>query len=343
MKLLVLALLALPLSMQAQQAGKHLDELFEKIINTRGIEASTSRNVVRYDEDGNRTNDLIESTTIHDIRVRRPNFGLFKELEDAFLSGNTEPTTIYTCFNPLDGSRRQQWNIVTKRGIDIRIGQHTNSSYAIVVYPDANSPRNRTVYAAEWWDTDDNNIKQGVLVRSYGEKPRMGSQLVQNFQGMSHLPYNILDIDSVFRSHNVPELNGLLSNDWQRFGIQQLDSVVINLPFDGTNLPDWYNMAIRNVGRLSNADWHRLFGLLTQRILDRTNRIGRETNEELVVTAGVLLDLCNHADQLDADEKKVSAKRLDDVAIALLRSGVERSQRQYVHDLLELAAKKLRK
>lgn len=336
MKLLVLSLLVLPLSMQAQQAGKHLDELFEKIINTRGVVASMNQNIVR---DGN---DLIEATTIHDIRVGRPNYDLFKELEDAFLSGNEMTTTIYTCFNPLDGSRRQQWNIVTKRGIDIRIGQHENSSYAIAVYPDADSPRNRTVYAAEWWDTDDNNIKQGVLVRSYGEKPRMGSQSVQHFQGMT-LPYNIPDIDSLFRSHNIPEINGLFSNDWQRFAIQHADTAVVNLPFDGKNLTDWYNMAVRNVSRLSNADWHRLFGLLTQRMLDRSNRIGRETSEELVVTAGILLDLCNHANQLDADEKEVSAKRLNDVAIALLQSGVERSQRQYIRDLLELAAKKLRK
>ena len=172
-KLLVLALLALPVGAQAQE---HLDKLFEKIANTKGIEVSTSQNIVRDYEDENRVNDLTEATTIYDIRVGRHHFDVFEELEKAFQAGNTTPTTIYTCFNPMEGSLRQQWNIQTKKGNDIRIGQHEHSSYALVVYSDENNSRFRTVYAAEWWDTDDTNIKQGRLIRSYGEKPDMFSQ-----------------------------------------------------------------------------------------------------------------------------------------------------------------------
>ena len=116
------------------------------------------------------------------------------------------------------------------------------------------------------------------------------------------------------------------------FGHQKED-----IPFNG-NTETWMSLAMqRGVNHMSNTDWHRFFGLLTQKLLDKSNVISEKLNEERIVTAGMLLDLCKHADQLDDDEREVCAKRLQYVASQLS----DRSQ--YVGDLLKLSAKKLEK
>lgn len=333
-KLLALVLLALPVGAQAQE---HLQKLFEKIANTKGIEVSTSQNIVRDDEDGNRINDLMEATTIYDIRVGRPNFDIFKELEKAFQTGNTMPTTIYTCFNPMEGSLRQLWNIQTKKGDDIRIGQHEGSSYALVVYSDENNSRFRTVYAAEWWDTDDPNIRQGRLVRSYGEKPQTTRIHVL------HDSSSFGDIDSLltdlpmrerfdFSGKNIEDIMNQARQLKQNFR-WRADTVPADIPFSGS-VESWMSKALNNIKHLSNSDWHRFFGLLTQKMIDRSNK---ERIEDLVVAAGIILDLCKNVGQLDADEREISARRLEDVSEHYFTG----DKTQYIYDLLMLAAKKL--
>lgn len=325
-KLLALVLLALPVGAQAQE---HLQKLFEKIANTKGIEVSTSQNIVRDDEDGNRINDLMEATTIYDIRVGRPNFDIFKELEKAFQTGNTMPATIYTCFNPMEGSLRQQWVILTKKGTDIRIGQHKNSNYALVVYSDENNSRFRTVYAAEWWDTDDANIKQGRLVRSYGEKPYMSSE-TSSGHPFSDLKMELNGTD--LSGKNIEDLMNQARQLQQNFR-WRVDTVATDIPFSG-DMESWMSKAMNNIKHLSNSDWHRFFGLLTQKMIDRSNK---ERIEDLVVAAGIILDLCKNAGQLDADEREISARRLEDVSEHYFTG----DKTQYIHDLLMLAAKKL--
>ena len=99
---------------------------------------------------------------------------------------------------------------------------------------------------------------------------------------------------------------------------------------------EWMSKAIDNIGHLSNGDWHKVFGLITQMMMDRAQK---ESSEDLVVAAGVVLDLCKNADQLDADERQISARRLTDIA----QHYFDNDKHQYIYDLLMLGAKKLEK
>ena len=85
---------------------------------------------------------------------------------------------------------------------------------------------------------------------------------------------------------------------------------------------------------LSNADWHRFFGLLTQQMMDKVNK---KSKEDLVVAAGIILDLCKNA-SLDEDERKIVANRLYQVAECF-----DSDEDLYIHDMLTLAARKVEK
>ena len=90
----------------------------------------------------------------------------------------------------------------------------------------------------------------------------------------------------------------------------------------------------RGVSNLSNTDWHRFFGLLTQQMMDKVNK---KSKEDLVVAAGIILDLCKNA-SLDDDERKIVANRLYQVAGCF-----DINEDLYIHDMLTLAAEKVQK
>ncbi|MBO4465034.1 MAG: hypothetical protein J5797_12690 [Prevotella sp.] len=332
-RLIFIALMALPTALKAQEPD--IQHVFDKIINTKGVTHSDTRYVER-DEDGTSADGrIIESTVIYEIGVGRYNFGLFNELEEAFQNGYfpTTPTTVYTCFNPMEGSARQQWSILTKRDDYIRIGQHTGSSYAIVVMPDEDNPKFRTVYAAEWWDTDDPNIRQGRLVRSYGEKPAMQGYTARaewkDIQPWIKGSAKIVDVEKYMNM-----ADSLLKIKVPAFSADSLMMLnILSHRTDATKNPqEWMRQAIINATNLDGTDWMRLFGMLTQKMLDRADK---ESPEDLIVAAGIILDLCKNAEDVEKDEKEICVARLRDVAKQL------QSRSQYVYDLLMLGAKKL--
>ena len=335
-KLFIVALMALPLGVQAQNQQAEMDRLeaaFQKIVNTKGIEVSKSHNVVMDEKDPKRH---AEATVIYDIRVGRPNFHLLKELQDVFEKANAA-TTLHTSFNPIEGSTRQQWSIVTKQGNDIRIGQHENSSFAIAIYNEklneTTYSNNRTVFAAEWWDTDDKLIKQGRLVRSYGEKPRVGNQTVSSYS------YRIPSVghprvDSLL-DRFVSNMPSPQNQPYVIYNKVSADSV-INIPFDSKNKNAWASIAMQNIGHLSNTDWHRLFALLTEQTMGFSHRIDAKGKEELMVAVGLILDLCKNA-PLDEDERQLCGRRLDKVAIELASGSGD----FYARDMIKLAKKRL--
>ena len=94
-------------------------------------------------------------------------------------------------------------------------------------------------------------------------------------------------------------------------------------------------LAMNHVKHLSASDWHRFFGILTQNMMERAKK---ESGEDLIVAAGLVLDLCKNASQLDAEERRISAKRLTDVAEHYFNG----DKLQYVYDLLMLGAKILK-
>jgi hypothetical protein len=276
--------------------------------------------------------------------VGKQNFGLFEKLQKAFEADGAQATTFYTCFNPVTGSNRQLWAIKTRQGSEFRIGEKANSSYAIITFTDKENPKRRTVYAAEWWNTDDANIKQGLLVRSYGDKPSMASARSSVFPwdlGQLRKGLKNLDMDSIRNSLLDSRVIGdsrVISRLEATPGI--FDGVLSGMltddkPLDvGDNVDEWMAKAKQRMSHLSNADWHRFFGLLTQQMMDKGNK---ESKEDLIVSAGLILDLCKNA-PLDDDERKVAANRLLQVS-----EYFDDDKNQYVFDMIELARKNVEK
>jgi hypothetical protein len=328
MKLLAIVLLALPTTMHGQNYEGAIDKAFEKILNTKGISHSTIR-----DEHHESTGDVEEKTIIYNITVGRPNFKLFDELKEAFLAEEDGKTSVYTCFGPLEDSYRQQWAVKLKRGGDFRVGQKSGSSYAIATFDDPKRKGYRLVHTAEWWDTDDENIKQGVLLSSYGEKPTTQSYSAQvewqDIRPWLNGSAKIIDMQKYLNmADSLVKLRTFSTDSLMKLNILSHRS-------DATKDPqEWMRQAISNATNLDGPDWMRLFGLLTQKMLDRADK---ESSEDLVVAAGIILDMCKNAEDVDNDEKSICVVRLKDVATKL------QSRSQYVHDLLMLAAKKLQK
>lgn len=322
MRLLAIVLLALPQTMHAQAYEGIISQAFDKILNTKGVSHSTIRDELRESTGG-----VEEKTVIHNITVGRANFKLFDELKNAFTTDEDLRTSVYTCFGPLDDSYRQQWAVVKlKRGGDFRVGQKSGSSYAIATYDDPQRPGYRLVYAVEWWDTDDKDIRQGVLLSSYGEKPAMHSYSAAADWG-DRLKKRLDEVDWSAFQRQWPSLASADSLVKAYSPNNEVDFA--------TNPNAWARKAMSHVqGGLDESDWLRLFGMLTQKMLDRVDKASKE---DLLVAASILLDLCKNAEDLDKDERDICAARLKDVATQL------QSRSQYVHDLLTLAAKRLQK
>lgn len=301
--ILTLILLALPTSLRAEEeyvgSEERIQRAFELIANAKGIEHSVNNYVQRDDKS---LDKLLEQTEIHNFRIGRANFKLLDKLQEVFTSLDSHVLllSIYTSFNPIQYSTRQRLSIKTSKG-DIIIGERPRSSYAVAIYQDPENKDFRTVYAVEWWETDDKDIRQGILIRTYGEK-------VKKREGD-------VDAGSLF-NNGVP---GTASSH--------------SIPFDGSNLKEWMNRAINNLGNLESDDWLRLFGLLTQKIEDDAPK-DKVDKENLVLASGIILQLCKAA-PIDDDEREICSKRLNILATKIMKHSM------YVGDTLRLAAGKL--
>ena len=223
-KLVTLFLLVLTSSLKAQEEyisqEVRIQQAFEQIANAKGIEHSVNKYIER---DEKAFDKVLEETEIHNFRIGRANFKLLDKLQEVFtsLESNIHLLSIYTDFNPIEYSTRQKWNIKTNKDAII-IGARPRSSYAIAAYQDSGNKDFRTVYAVEWWDTDDKDIRQGILVRTYGEK-------VQKRDGdinMGALPYNDGTSLKEWMNKAINGIGHLESDDWLRiFGLltQQIE------------------------------------------------------------------------------------------------------------------------
>ena len=328
MKLLALVVLALPMTVHAQLYEGNISRAFDKVANAKGLKVSVSQSTQRDDKGGH-----AEKTMIRNFAIGKHNFGLLDDVQKAFQQDYDDAATFYTCFSPMQDSYRQMWEVKLKQGGNYRIGNKPNSSYAIATFDDEARPGFRTVYAVEWWDSDDPDIKEGVLLSTYGEKPAMAAHMAQ--PGFDRIMQQPLDVaDSIFEEvqADFPDMNKFFNGrSLIATGIQPA-----NIPMGKGGQDEWMSKAIDNIGHLSNGDWHRVFGLITQKMMDRAQK---ESAEDLVVAAGIVLDLCKHADQLDEDERKVSANRLLNIA----EHYFDTDKLQYIHDLLMLGAKNLEK
>ncbi len=328
-KLVTLFLLVLTSSLKAQEEyisqEVRIQQAFEQIANAKGIEHSVN-NYMERDEKA--FDKVLEETEIHNFRIGRANFKLLDKLQEVFtsLESNIRLLSIYTDFNPIEYSTRQKWNIKTNKDAII-IGARPRSSYAIAVYQDSRNKDFRTVYAVEWWDTDDKDIRQGILVRTYGEKVQKRDGDI-NMGALSL--FNNEEARKTYEAWRQQLQNG------QGIISGMADST--SIPFDRKSLKEWMNKAINGIGHLESDDWLRIFGLLTQQIEDAagSNPKSMMTKEELVVASSLILQLCKNA-PIDDDEIEMCCKRLNFVAAKVSAHSM------YVGDTLRLAMKRLRK
>ena len=327
-KLVTLFLLVLTSSLKAQEEyisqEVRIQQAFEQIANAKGIEHSVNKYIER---DEKAFDKVLEETEIHNFRIGRTNFKLLDKLQEVFtsLESNNRLLSIYTDFNPIEYSTRQKWNIKTNKDAII-IGARPRSSYAIAAYQDSGNKDFRTVYAVEWWDTDDKDIRQGILVRTYGEK-------VQKRDGDINM--GALSLFNNEEARKMYEAWRQRLQNVQKIASGMADST--SIPLNGTGLKEWMNKAINGIGHLESDDWLRIFGLLTQQIEDAAESNSKSmTKEELVVASNLVLQLCKDA-PIDDDEIEMCCKRLNFVAAKVSAHSM------YVGDTLRLAMKRLRR
>ena len=358
-KLIINAFAVLTVSLSASaQKENTIDQVFERIIATKGVTHTVNQSMERDDN-----SNMSSQTKIIEITVGEPNFKLFNQLTNAF-NAESDKAMFFTSYHPMDKkSALQRCEITQKNGQNIVLGETPNTNYIVITFSDKSNANYRTAYAAEWWDTDDKNIRQGRLIRSYGEKPQTqrSVSILRSFH-RSPIPANaptrsLSDVFELNRQWNLPD-SITMDNVMKRFEnfdfstmkvedfdnwmkqAQQLQEAYGNngnptdIPYDG-NMDTWMALAMqRGVSKLSTADWHRFFGLLTQKMMDKANK---GSKDDLIVSAGIILDLCKNA-PLDDDERRVAANRLYQVI-----EYFDGDEYMYISDMLTLAARKVQK
>lgn len=311
----------------AASAQEQLKKLFEEIGKNSAVTKTSEQKTMNTGDDG-----VTNESHIVEIKVGKAHFpAVFDRLKKTFDSEGSHATMVYTHTrdNAAQGgvdNSRQQWSIGRDGASPIHLGGIQNSSYLMATFDDKDHPGYRTCYAAEWSDTDDPDIRTAQLIYVYGHKPNtQANALLHNYQATATWPD--------FRMPDTARINNIMEQARRLQKVYGNNTKPTDLPY--TNDRDtWMALAMqRGVSNLSNADWHRFFGLLTEKMMDKANKGAKE---DLVVSAGIILDLCKNANQLDADEREVSAKRLVDVADHHF------DQNEYIYDLLMLGAKKLR-
>jgi hypothetical protein len=369
-KRMIIAAIVLPALVSTASAQKQIKEAFADVEKYSGVTKTGEQTTSIVDANG----ITVESSVVT-IRVKGRDYyqAVFDKVKDAFdkegrnaswavvetgLEGmGVDSATIHDL--DLD---RKLWSVWRENAEPVLVGNMKNSTYRLQNFDDKRHPDYRTCIAAEWSNADTPDVYKAQLVYVYGrkpdstfgEKPKRSVSIMRSIR-RSPIPANaptrsLSDAIEWSRQWNIPDVDSLMQHQWNSPDVDSLmrsisptlhqsyrlqpNTAAQNIPFDGDK-DKWMALAMqRGVSGLSHGDWHRFFGLLTQKMMDRANK---ESKEDLVVAASLILDLCKNADQLDADEREISARRLEDVADHHF------DDNQYVHDLLMLGAKKLQK
>ena len=351
---IIIAAAALLVIVPTASAQKKIKEAFADIEKYDGVTKTGEQNTSRCID----TLGITCESSIVTILVKKDYYGaVFDKLNKAFESEskNATMTDIETAgerpdFDPIAAQmlgQRKQWSVWREEAEPVLIGGMGNSTYVIANFDDKKHPGYRTCCAAEWCKTAYPDVYKAQLVYVYGRKPN--DRPAVRYYGSVTWPGKGNDIPG----EAVPMPNGLK----KRLEELRVDTILIDslpdnffdqafsreltksmspsdIPYSG-DMDSWMNQAMNNIKHLSSSDWHRFFGLLTQKMMDRGNK---ESAEDLVVAAGIVLDLCKNADQLDKDEREISARRLEDMA----QHSFDSDKTQYIYDLLMLGAKKLK-
>jgi len=321
----------------AAPAQEKIKEAFERVEKYNGVTLSGEQKSSITDSTG-----ITSESRIINLNVRVDDFpALIKNLQEAFDSEKGKAEMSYTHTRKVDGNAedivsRQQWSVWREGANPVLVGAIKNSCYMMANFNDKSHPGYRTCYAAEWSDSDAPSMRWARLTYVYGHKPEsLADKSPIHYYGSVKWPDNLLD--------NLPDMSrySLLNDSLVRQRLQQMESYMHegkpkDIPFKDGHTKEWMNQAMNNVKHLSASDWHRFFGILTQTMMERADK---ESAEDLVVAAGLVLDLCKNASHLDAEERRVSANRLTDVAEHYFDSDKTR----YVYDLLMLGVRNLKK
>jgi len=339
-KSIIIAAVALLAFAPAASAQKKIKEAFENVVKHNGVTQTGEQKSSATDSTG----ITCESRIIF-IKVKADDFAaVVGKLQNAFDSEKGNASMSYTHkvdSNVEDTGTRQQWSISREGANPVLVGAIKNSCYMMGTFDDKHHPGYRTCLAAEWSDTDNTDMRSARLTYVYGRKPNpQTARHPINYYGSVQwpnrlpdiAPNNLQDILSDF-SRNDLLSDSLIKQRWEQ--IEKYMSKPKDILFKDGHTQEWLNQAMNNVKHLSASDWQRFFGILTQKMIDRADK---KSAEDLVVAAGLVLDLCKNADQLDAEERRISALRLTDVA-----EHFDSDQSHYVHDMLMLGAKILEK
>lgn len=334
-KSIIIAAIVMMAIVPTASAQEQIKKAFQEVTDElAGVTKVGEHNTTKVDANG----IAIESKVITVKVERRYQHSVSETLRDAFRNeasktsmfeeetGNEKLELDSALVHDL--GLRRQWSIYRDGDEAVLIGSMKNSTYYIANFNDKKHKGYRTCYAAEWSNADNPDVYTAKLVYVYGQQPP-GSSGIAKVD-----PLNIIGIASrnIMGTASRPDV--LAEDIFKKqledtFGHQKED-----IPFDG-NKDSWMALALqRGVSHLSNADWHRFFGLLTQQMMDKVNK---KSKEDLVVAAGIILDLCKNA-SLDEDERKIVANRLYQVAECF-----DINEDLYIHDMLTLAAKKVQK
>ena len=325
---IIIAAIAMMAIVPTASAQEEIKKAFQEVTDElAGVTKVGEHNTAKVDANG----IAIESKVITVKVERRYQHSVSETLRDAFRN-EASKTSMFE--EEMGGEKleldsalvhdlglRRMWSIWRDEDDAVLIGSMKNSTYYIANFNDKKHKGYRTCYAAEWSNADDPDVYTAKLVYVYGQQPKTAHGIAS-----VDYPLNIMGIAS------RPDVLGedIFKKQLEdAFGHQKED-----IPFNG-NTETWMSLAMqRGVSHLSNADWHRFFGLLTQQMMDKVNK---KSKEDLVVAAGIILDLCKNA-SLDDDERKIVANRLYQVAGCF-----DINEDLYIHDMLTLAAEKVEK
>ena len=324
---IIIAAIAMMAIVPTASAQEQIKKAFQEVTDElAGVTKVGEHNTAKVDANG----IAIESKVVTVKVERKYQYSVSETLKDAFRN-EASKTSMYEeeAGNEkleLDSALvhdlglRRMWSIWRDEDDAVLIGSLKNSTYFIANFSDKKHKGYRTCYAAEWSNADNPEVYTAKLVYVYGSQPKTahGIASVEPINIMGTASRSDVLSEDIFK-HQLEEA----------FGHQKED-----IPFNG-NTETWMSLAMqRGVSHLSNTDWHRFFGLLTQQMMDRTNK---KSKEDLVVAAGIILDLCKNA-PLDDDERRVVAHRLNQVTECF-----DGDEDEYINDMLRLAAKKVEK
>ena len=330
-KSIIIAAIAMMAIVPTASAQEQIKKAFQEVTDElAGVTKVGEHNTAKVDANG----IAIESKVITVKVERRYQHSVSETLMDAFRN-EASKTSMFeeeTVNEKLeldsalvhDLGLRRMWSIWRDEDDAVLIGSMKNSTYYIANFNDKKHKGYRTCYAAEWSNADNPEVYTAKLVYVYGQQPKTSHGIATvdpiNIMGIASRP-DVLGEDIIKHAQQLKEA----------FGNKHQEE---DIPFDG-NMDTWMSLVMqRGVSHLSNADWHRFFGLLTQKMIDNASK---ESKEDLVVAAGIILDLCKNA-SLDDDERRVAANRLLQVSECF-----DDVENQYIYDMLELARKKVEK